>query len=316
MIVEAPADCWCLPQSGVFLLLVGLTRVNAQPLVDSHDEAGNDSPSQKDMHLATAAYQQRMSQNPVVNGRENTQVELSEFLDPTILAYSINGSVINVTNTTANDYMPNSPTSTLEYTGLRLDTVTQVANNLGGYGPYNGGLNFLDPSWGAECADSTKAPADRNCRKDPNFIAFENVGMHNGRNVSMRIDNATVYEAANPAVNFFNGAPFQLNMRPIFELTAGMHANTHPEQPFTPEIALTNAGLDPASVPGTIALSTMRALLQLLDITYRAENSNLVSLYFQFYYTDDGSPATLDETMIAFYDFDQDHADYTRAYIR
>jgi hypothetical protein len=124
-------------------------------------------------------------------------------------------------------------------------------------GPYNGDLVFLTSDvFGSGCADGSNDPADRLCEKHPNFINFDAVGTSvDGRQISMRIDNVTVYEPANPAVNFFNGDPYQINLRPIYDREAGIYPeNDTDHQTFTPESVLsTLADTEPRLPPAAIA---------------------------------------------------------------
>ena len=186
------------------------------------------------------------------------------------------------------------------FTPLNLTAATQSANNLGGLGPYNGMIYYLAPVlYGDDCASAGRSgvasPVDRNCRKDPNFVNFVNVGMQNGRRISMRIDNSSVYEPANPTVNYFNGDPFQLNLRPLYDPSAGQHPTGHVSQPFELASAAELGTLLGSAVLGNIAHGLITNLVNVLGMNLRSENSNAVNLFFQFYDEDTGSPIELEE---------------------
>jgi len=275
---------------------------------DVDDTEGTDSPTQDQMAEANA--------RQAVGGRQSA-VNSANYFGEEVLVYNRAGELISSSDSRYASYI-----TTTAITSINITTESNTANNLGGIGPLNGNHTFLSRTlWGDECqcgrpdcsvAGTTPVPADRNCPKHPNFINFERIGVYNGQDISLRIDNSTVYEPANPSVNFFNGAPFQLNMRPLYDYNSGPLPDTDPEgQPFAPNHAMSSLG---ALAP--LATAVFKSVLQTLDINYRAENSNNVNLFFQFYYTDSGIPVELDECLMAFYDFDQDHADYERAYIR
>ena len=235
-------------------------------------------------------------------------IDLESFEHLPILAYDKNGTHHELTSTIGQSLIPARNMSRYHFTALNLTSGQQTFNNLGGMGPYNGDVFFLSAElFGAGCAEGGNPavtggpfPADRDCMKHPNYINFDAVGTtRDDRRISMRIDNVSVYEPANPSVNFFNGDPFQINLRPVFDLNAGQYAdNASGYQPFAPFTILTQQGGSGAAFEGAAleaAKTILRGVLVLMEYNWRAENANAVNLYFQFYDTDTGEPVELEE---------------------
>ena len=226
-------------------------------------------------------------------------IDLESFEHLPVLAYDKNGTHHELTSPIGQSLIPARNMSLYHFTALNLTRDQQTFNNLGGMGPYNGDLVFLtSDAFGAGCADSSNDPADRLCDKHPNFINFDEVGTSvDGRRISMRIDNVTVYEPANPAVNFFNGDPYQINLRPIYDREAGIYPeNDTDHQAFTPQSVLASLGASGFSAAAQESISgILRDALILMQFNWRAENSNSVNLFFQFYDTATGEPVELEE---------------------
>ena len=171
-------------------------------------------------------------------------IDSESFEHLPILAYDRDGTHHELTSTIGQSLIPARNMSRYHFTALNLTSGQQTFNNLGGMGPYNGDIFFLSAElFGAGCADGSWETADRDCMKHPNFINFDAVGTtRDDRRISMRIDNVSLYEPANPSVNFFNGDPFQINLRPVFDLNAGQYAdNASGYQPFAPFTTLTQS---------------------------------------------------------------------------
>ena len=267
--------------------LVALLTSNAYGTAHVVDaESDGDSPTQEQMAAA---------RNAVEVAPRNLVWSPSAIGTSEFFAYDIDGNMYEQNSTGGRALWPGQDTS-LTFTALNITGHSMNHNNLGGMGPFNGELTFLSRElWGDACADSSTNPADRDCRKDPNFINFEQVGTSpDGQHpVSMRIDNSTIYEPANPAINYFHGDPFQINLRPIYNPLAGQYADSDAgAQPFAPGSIFTESNF--GSLAST-AQSVMASVLQSMHLNYRAENGNSVNLYFQFYESDTGAPVELEE---------------------
>jgi hypothetical protein len=104
---------------------------------------------------------------------------------------------------------------------------------------------------------------------------MNDVASVNGRRIAMRVDNASEYLPAKPAMNDFNGFNFQVNLQPIFNISAG-HPGSY--QPFKSRI-------------GEVA-SVVEAVL---STSLNAEDGNMVTLFFSFFDQATGAPEELDE---------------------
>ena len=184
-----------------------------------------------------------------------------------------------------------------------IPLVNRSSNNLGGLGPNNGTYCYTRAT--------ISTPSYANCdpgnyQAHPNFIRLNDITVtSSGQRVAMRIDNTSDYKVAKPAMNDFNGFNFQINLQPLWNNTAG-----HPgdeDQPFK---------ADTGGEFGSLAPVINSFIETALAIDLRAENSNVVSLFYSFFDQDTGLPIELEEFMISFYDFDQDHADGANAYLR
>ena len=117
-----------------------------------------------------------------------------------------------------------------------------------------------------------------NYQAHPNFIRLNDITVtSSGQRVAMRIDNTSDYKVAKPAMNDFNGFNFQINLQPLWNNTAG-----HPgdeDQPFA----------DTGGEFGTLAPVINSFIETALEIDLRAENSNVVSLFYSFFDQDTGA---------------------------
>merc|ERR1719478_772600 len=175
-----------------------------------------------------------------------------------------------------------------------IPLVNRSSNNLGGLGPNNGTYCYTRAT--------ISTPSYANCdpgnyQAHPNFIRLNDITVTSGgQRVAMRIDNTSDYKVAKPAMNDFNGFNFQINLQPLYDAFAAAPGSF---QPFYSDYAFITNFVQSA-----------------LQITLKAENCNSVSLFYSFFDQDTGMPVELDEFMISFYDFDQDHADGAKAYLR
>ena len=109
--------------------------------------------------------------------------------------------------------------------------------------------------------------------KHPPGIIIQGVSSYLGKTVSMRIDNTTEYRPASPAANDFVGFLYQIGIRPVFDEFGN-------EQPYDSPFARVIANLIN------------------LDIDFRAENSNVLSLFYGFHDDNTGEPIELEEVSI------------------
>lgn len=186
-----------------------------------------------------------------------------------------------------------------------------VTNNLGGQGPNN--CCEAGPSY-------TCTPSPLPCTPDPQYIELKEIAQQvGGDSVSLRIYNTSVYKPADFGIkeNKFqtqanNGPGFwQINLRPSFNEFTWEGATGSDEQPFLTD-ELHNLLDTPFFLDlFTTIFGTQGCGKYLFDARY----TNAVSLFYSFV-DPSGNPIVLDEFLITFFDFDQDYADGSRAFVR
>ena len=121
----------------------------------------------------------------------------------------------------------------------------------------------------------------------PRVVRFlDTTTTRTGGSVALEIHNSTEYRPANRNLNGFHSNMFQLNLAPIFSRGA-----TSETPPFV-------------------------QLAQQAGLTLDSTHTNMVALWCRFIDPNTGADVELDEFSISVFDFDQDFADGSKAYIR
>ena len=165
---------------------------------------------------------------------------------------------------------------------------------------YAGGRSdlFYSP---LDLSDPSKLDANDLGGDGPRVVRFlDTTTTRAGGAVALEIHNSTEYRPANRNLNGFRSSVFQLNLAPIFspQPQGGRGATSEPP-PFVhlaqqaDNFSLGMAGLSPDST-----------------------HTNMVALWCRFIDPNTGADVELDEFSISVFDFDQDFADGSKAYIR
>lgn len=257
----------------------------AQQHAPNDDDDPGDDPSLEDMIRAR-------------NTIERTVIVDQDEVAAIYTVYDIDGNIFTPNSTGYYNMLPYNPYDNLEFTELNFTNALftpyggfmdshslgpsatayhnipledRPVNNLGGLGPNNGvyTTRFATPS--------DISPADYQAH--PNFIRLNQISTFKGQNVSMRIDNCSEYVPARPSMNDFNGFNFQLNLRPLYNFTAGAPGSF---QPFVAN-----------------SLIMAQFVREALQVNLLAENCNSVSLFYSFFDQDTGRPIELEEVHAA-----------------
>merc|ERR1719421_1742309 len=212
------------------LLGISIGALVAQVEPDSYeDDPESDDPSLEDM-IAARAVQERavqvdqdeLSLGYIVYNINGEKLNSSTSGYNTSLPYSVPGLVFTDLNfedalTSPWGGMETTHASSLPYGSIPLEN--RSSNNLGGMGPNNGVYVYnLD----------TLTLQPSGYQAHPNFIRMNDVANYKGQRIAMRIDNTSEYLAAKPAMNDFNGFNFQINLKPLYNISAQKPGSPQP----------------------------------------------------------------------------------------
>ena len=198
---------------------------------------------------------------------------------------------LNISNGLVSDWggmLPTHDAGKAAYNQIPL--VNRSANNFGGLGPNNGSYchrteTLTIPAYAWACDPG-------NYGAHPNFVRINDVVSITNldgsvQRIGMRIDNASEYRTATPALNGFNGFNFQLNLQPLRNASAG---NPGSEQSFRFTAAYMQyyLGVPPFLAQG-YADDFNGFIEAALDINMLDENMNTVSLFYSFFDQETGA---------------------------
>jgi hypothetical protein len=266
-------------QALALLVVVGLGGLLADVLVEDHV---GDDPRLEDM-IAARFVQSRQ-----------TVVHITD-LEARYIMYDINGTMLtpadgsvysyhlphgaglpfrslNITAALDTAYGGMEETFNQGYAGYNaIPLANRSANNLGQQGPNNYFYCYNRAGIAIPSFSNTCNSPQGNYGAHPNFVRMNDVGHFDGKRIGMRIDNTTEYGAAKPAMTDFNGFNFQINLKPLHDISG-------------------------VSQPFRTGITTLDSFVEtLINTTLDAQDMNQVSLFYSFFDQDTGAPVELEE---------------------